>query len=264
MRQFREAYAAQRAAEGRGTGGTTELVTLPYLRTGPWARHWAVRARTFDAFVRRVLAPLERSAAARTLRVLDLGAGNGWLCARLIGRGHMAVAMDVRTDTVDGLGAGAGYADHLKRMFGRVAASFEAVPVGGARFDIVVFNASLHYATDVGRVLREAVRLLAPQGRVVIMDSPFYRSDGAGQAMVTEKRRHAAEQFGDRASALLAGNAIEYLTPRGLKEASAPLGLNWTRHRVWYPAWYELRPLIARIRGRRAPSRFDVWEGRQA
>ena len=42
--------------------------------------------------------------------------------------------------------------------------------------------------------------------------------------------------------------------------ASRGLGLAWRRHRVRYPLWYELRPLVARLRGRRAPSRFDLWE----
>jgi hypothetical protein len=53
---------------------------------------------------------------------------------------------------------------------------------------------------------------------------------------------------------------IEYLTPARLEAASKQLGLVWTRHRVRYPLWYELRPLAARLRGHRTPSRFDLWE----
>jgi hypothetical protein len=52
---------------------------------------------------------------------------------------------------------------------------------------------------------------------------------------------------------------IEFLTRERLAAASAPIGLQWRRSRVSYPLWYELRPLQARLRGARAPSRFDLW-----
>ena len=78
--------------------------------------------------------------------------------------------------------------------------------------------------------------------------------------MVAEKRRHASARFGDRAGDLVALPFVEYLTRERLAEASAPLGLRWRRHRVRYPLAYELRPLIALLRRRRTPSRFDLWE----
>ena len=53
---------------------------------------------------------------------------------------------------------------------------------------------------------------------------------------------------------------VEFLTRRRLEDASAGLGLRWRRHRVLYPLAYELRPLLARLRRRRPPSRFDLWQ----
>jgi SAM-dependent methyltransferase len=256
LRRFRSAYAEQRASEGRGAGGVRELLELPYLQTGPNVRSWQVRARTFDAFVRRIIAP-----ARRRLRVLDLGAGNGWLCYRMKLLGHDAVAIDMRADDVDGLGAAEGYRAHLNDMFARTAASFDALPLAAGTFDVVVFNASLHYAFDLDRALAEAVRVLAPGGRIAILDSPFYRHDHSGQAMVAEKRRSATRQFGDRAADLLALPFVEYLTQERLDSASQTLNVNWRRHRVRYPLWYEVRSLRARLTGARSPSRFDVWEG---
>ena len=79
--------------------------------------------------------------------------------------------------------------------------------------------------------------------------------------MVAEKRRTAARQFGDRADALLSMNFMEYLTQERLSAASAACGIVWRRHRVTYPFWYEVRPLLAAMRRKRAPSRFDLWEG---
>ena len=255
LKRFRSAYAEHRAAEGRGSGGAAEVMALPYLRTGPHARGWRVRACTFDRFVESVMKPAVR-AAGRPLRVLDAGAGNGWLCNRIAGMGHEAVALDVRTDDVDGLGAARG----CESAFARVAAAFEALPVRDGTFDMVVFNAALHYAQSLDAVLAEAVRAVAAGGRIVVLDSPFYTHEADGDAMVAQKRAHATTQFGDRAGDLLALPFIEFLTHERLADASAPLGLEWRRHRVRYPLWYEARPLVARVRRRRAPSRFDVWE----
>jgi SAM-dependent methyltransferase len=277
--EFRAAYAAHRASEGRAHG-RDDLLALPYLASGPLARQWAVRARTFEAFVRHVLTPLlhaprsprharaalrdradrragsgERGAGAR---LLDLGAGNGWLCRRAALAGCACTALDLRDDAVDGLGAAGPLLEETP--FARVAASFDALPLADASFDVVAFNASLHYATDLARALGEARRVARAGGRVAILDSPFYRRDADGRAMVAEKRRDAAARFGARADVLLGVPSVEYLTPARLAAASAGLGLTWRRRRVAYPLWYELRPLAARLRGRRAPSRFDLWE----
>lgn len=257
-RRWARAYARLRRSEGRGSGGEAELFALPWLMAGPLAAQWRVRARTFGAFLRRIVAPLER-ARGRALDVLDLGAGNGWLSARLAARGHRCVATDLRLDDVDGLAAAAPFARRLPRMFGRVAASFDALPLRPRLFDIVVFDASLHLAEDLPRVLREAARAAAPGGRVVILDSPFYASCASGEAMRAEKRRETASRFSEVAEDLLAIAPVEYLTPGRLEAAGAPAGLAFTRRRVLYPVAYEARRVVARLRGSRPPSRFDVW-----
>lgn len=264
LARFRAEYGAHRAAEGRAHGDA-EMLALPYLAAGPLARQWAVRARSFDAFVRLVLEPVRQETAGRAPRLLDLGAGNGWLSYRAALAGCDAVAVDLRDDQVDGLGAASAYQRALEAFaetagsLRRVAASFDALPLPPADFDVVVFNASLHYALDLGVVLREARRALRPGGRLVVLDSPFYSRDAAGAAMVAEKHRDAAARFGERADALMALPFVEYLTPARLADASAGLGLTWRRHRVRYPLWYEARPLLAWLGRRRAPSRFDLW-----
>jgi hypothetical protein len=79
--------------------------------------------------------------------------------------------------------------------------------------------------------------------------------------MVDEKAAHASQQFGDRAGTLMALPFIEFLTRERLADASAPRGIEWRRSRVAYPLWYELRPLQAKLRRDRVPSRFDLWIG---
>jgi SAM-dependent methyltransferase len=256
--RFRFAYGAHRASEGRDLDPVS-MRQLPYLAAGPLARQWAVRARTFDAFVERILRPMARR-SPRPLRVLDLGAGNGWLSWRAALDGHEAVALDVRDDHVDGLGAAEAYLESASGRFHRVVASFESLPIAAGGFDLVVFNASLHYALDLAATLGEARRVTQPGGRIVVLDSAFYAREADGERMLMEKRLDAPARFGERADVLMSLPFIEYLTPARLEAASARLGLTWTRHRVRYPLWYEFRPLAARLRGRRAPSRFDLWE----
>jgi SAM-dependent methyltransferase len=257
---FREAYAGHRAEEGRAYG-EHELLALPYLASGTPAlvRQWAVRARTFDAFVRRVLSPASRR-QTQPLDLLDVGAGNGWLSHRATQLGCRAVAVDFRDDAVDGLRAAKGYGRAGAGRFGCIAGSFEALPLMDSSFDVAVFNASLHYATDLGAALREVRRTVRRGGRIAVLDSPFYRSTAAGEAMIAEKRRNAARDFGARAEALLALPFIEYLTRDRMADASAGLGLSWRHHRVFYPLWYESRALLSWLHRRRSPSRFDLWE----
>lgn len=253
--RFGRGYAAQRSEEGRGYEGS-DLLALPYLDSGPLAHEWAVRARTFDALLDRVVRPMARQ-ARRPVEIIDLGAGNGWLSSRLAAEGHFCTAIDIRDDCVDGLGA----ADDLVRRhpFERRVASFDSLPLPDRGADIAVFNASLHYATHLGAVLCEAARCVRPGGTVAVLDSPFYARAAEGEAMVAEKHRLAKERFGARAEALLALPHIEFMTRDRLAEASALPGLVWHRHRVRYPLWYELRPVMAALRRRRRPSRFDLW-----
>jgi SAM-dependent methyltransferase len=257
LADFAAQYAGHRAAEGRGYTGT-DLASLPYLRSGPFARQWTVRARSFEAFDRTLIGPTA-ARLGRPLSVVDLGAGNGWLSYRLAKAGHPTIALDIRDDHVDGLGAAGRLAALADGRMRRCVASFEDIPLGAASQDMAVFNASLHYALDLEHALREAARVVRPGGLLVILDSPFYRHESLGAALVAEKRAQSAERFGERAEALLAPPFIEFLTRERLLAASEGSGLAWKRRRILYPLWYEMRPLAAALRRQRAPSRFDLW-----
>ncbi len=255
LERFARDYADHRAAEGRGYRGSA-LFDLPYLMAGPFARQWAVRARTFEAFMKQVLRPTA-ARLGRTLTALDLGAGNGWLSYRVASEGHRAIALDIRDDQVDGLGAAASFVDELPDRMECKIASFDAIPLPAQCADLAVFNASLHYATDLRAVLTEAQRVVRPGGAIAILDSPFYAREEDGLAMIAEKKQQAQQRFGERSASLMAIPFIEFLTRERLARSSPELG--WRRHRVRYPIAYELRPLRAALLGQRRPSRFDLW-----
>jgi ubiquinone/menaquinone biosynthesis C-methylase UbiE len=246
-RQFLQDYGHIRSAEGRGSEESVYYRALPFTDlTGRNSDQWRIRARTFRYFVHRVL-PRPCS------KVLDLGAGNCWLSYRLAELGHQPVAVDIFSDSRDGLRA----ARHYPISFPLVEADFNQLPFAKSSFDLVVFNASFHYSADYARTLAEARRCLRPEGRVVILDSPVYKLSQHGEQMRVERQVFFEQQHGFRSEAL---RSIEYLDEPMLDSLARELRLAWRIHRPWYGLRWMLRPWKARLAGRRPPSRFWIFE----
>jgi SAM-dependent methyltransferase len=248
-------YGHIRHAEGRGSDDPSYYQELPYRDvTGRNAAMWAMRAKTYRYFEARILAPLEKL-IDRPLDILDLGAGNGWMSYRLSLRNHACVALDIFRDERDGLLA----ARHYPQPPPLVEAEFDRLPFGPDTFDLVIYNSSFHYSTDYASTLSEARRCLRRSGHVVILDSPVYRRREHGEMMIAE--RHAAfyEQYGFRSDAI---PSIEFIDRPMLKTLARSLDLHWTIHRPWYGWEWHLRPLKARLQGRRPRSQFWILTGR--
>ena len=256
--QFFTEYVAIRRAEGRGSAEASYYLELPFRQgTGPTDWQWPMRARTYRFFERKILKPIEK-AAARPLRILDMGAGVGWLAYRLTLKGHELVAVDLLDDPLDGLGAARHYDAALETPFPRIQAEYDDVPLASEQFDLVVFNASFHYATDYRATLREARRLLGWGGQVVILDTPVYESYVHGERMREERQRQFEKRYGFRSDSVL---SMEYLDDRMIEDLARDLSLRWRIDEPWYGLRWALRPLRARLAGRRPPSRFKVLTG---
>jgi len=134
------------------------------------AAAWRVRRETYGHLLRRCFAH-----APQQVRVLDLGAGCGWLSHRLAALGHRPVSVDLLDDETDGLGV----VKYYGVRFAAVQADFNRLPFAPEQFDVVVFNESLHYAANAAATLGHARRVLAPGGALVVMDSPMRASFGA-------------------------------------------------------------------------------------
>ena len=250
-RLFVEQYGRIRAAEGRGSEDADYYRSLPFVAPGsPLADQWAIRARTYRYFVKHLL-------PSQPARVLDLGAGTGWLSNRLTELGHCATALDIFRDDRDGLLAG----QHFTRPVPAVEAEFDTLPFAPNSFDLAVFNASFHYSADYTRTLEEVRRVLSPGGRVVILDSPVYREPEHGERMRSERQQFFERAYGFRSEAL---RSIEFLDQQTIASLARELNLRWTVHRPWYGLAWHLRPLRAKLRGRRPPSQFWVLEGQFA
>jgi SAM-dependent methyltransferase len=252
LARFAREYTLVRRAEGWGSRDGAYYRALPYRDlTGRFAGIWRIRSRSFDTFIRRVVEPLELSS---TLRVLDLGAGNGWLAHRLAQRGHRVTAIDLLDDPLDGLGA----ARHYDLDVAPVLAEFDRLPVAPAQADLVVFNASFHYSTDYAATLRESLRVLRPEGTLVILDSPMYFDPTSGARMVEERRARFLTRFGFASDAL---PSEHFLTPARLDALASQLGIDWRIHQPRLDCRSALGRALGGIRARREPARFPVIVG---
>lgn len=253
--QFLEDYRQIRYAEGRGSEDAAYYRALPFEDlSGRSSAMWEMRARTYRYFERRILSPMER-AAGRPLHILDLGAGNAWLSYRLRERQHVPYAVDMFLDARDGLAA----ARHYPHVFATVGAEFDRLPFASGRFDLAIFNSSVHYSTDYTVTLSEARRCLRPDGRLVILDSPVYRRREHGEQMVAERHADFERRYGFRSDAL---PSIEFLDEPRLRELSRDLAVDWTVYRPWYGWKWHMRPWKAHFKRQRPPSRFWILVGR--
>lgn len=248
--RFLEQYQIVREAEGR-YGDAEYYRALPYRdlsRRMPEV--WAIRARSLDALVDRVLVPLEER-LGRGLKILDLGAGNGWLAHRLSLRGHLPAAIDLRVDDHDGLGVCMQYPVE----FPAVQAEFDRLPFTAGQADLIIFNAAFHYSGDYETTLNEAVRVLRPDRPVVVMDTPFYPAAESGEAMVSERKAQFVRRYGFASDELESEN---YLTVARLTELERA-GFVWTKFVPRYGLRWRLRPWTARLLGRRTPANFYIF-----
>ena len=256
IQQFTQEYLEVRHAEGRGSESPDYYWSLPFAELdGQLGWQWKMRAQTFRFFERRILKPIE---AERKLNILDLGAGCGWLAYRMASRGHHAAAVDLLDDDLDGLGAARHYAEKLDSMFPAIQAGFDDLPFSDSQFDLVVYNASFHYAADYRETLREARRCLSWGGKVVILDSPIYSSWHHGERMVEERKLSFEQRYGFASDSLL---SMEYLDTGMIGTLARDLNLSWKVHHPWYGLAWHMRPTIAKLKERRPPSKFKILVG---
>jgi SAM-dependent methyltransferase len=249
-------YEAVRRSEGRGSPSENYYRALPFKDlSGHFTADWAIRGRSYNVLVKNVLTrlqdPLERS-----LKIIDLGAGNGWLSNRLAAQGDRVIAVDLLVNEQDGLGAWKYY----DQSFTPVQAEYNHLPIMDRYADAVIFNASFHYSEDYAKTLAEALRVLANEGRVVIMDSPIYRRAASGEKMVEERQVQFTKKHGFASDNLQSEN---YLTYARLGELAQQLRVTWKIMTPFYGLRWTLRPVVAMLLRRREPAKFHLIVGRK-
>jgi SAM-dependent methyltransferase len=239
-------YETIRSLEGRQSQDPAYYRSLPFKDTsGKFSADWKIRAAS-SQLLERMIAP--------GIHVIDLGAGNGWLSNRLSVLGCDVHAVDLLVNPQDGLGAWKYY----ENQFTPVQAEFSHLPFADKFASLVIFNASFHYSESYEETLEEALRVLGPAGKIIIMDSPVYHCAGSGEKMIAERKSSFLIQYGFASDSI---KSKSYITHKQMDQLGQSLGIQWRHLRPFYGLRWALRPWLARFLGRREPAEFGLWVG---
>lgn len=239
-------YETVRRFEGRFSAEASYYRALPFHDLSRrFSADWKIRAASFRALVK--ILPAKST-------ILDLGAGNGWLSNRLALAGHEVYAVDLLVNAEDGLGAWKNY----ESLFTPIQAEFTNLPFPNDSVEVTIFNASLHYSENYEQTLAEALRVLQPNGLLVVMDSPVYKDEDSGKKMLAERKANFLAQYGFASDSIQSEGFLTYDRMRALGQS---LGIRWSHVVPFYGLGWALRPLVSRLRGKREPAQFGLWLG---
>ncbi|MEN3339251.1 MAG: hypothetical protein V7647_2927, partial [Acidobacteriota bacterium] len=150
-------------------------------------RSWAAWARALG----HLLPPL---------RVADLGCGEGYLTVETSRWASRVIAMDRSADVLKRARALASRRKVTNVIWKR--GELERLPLRDDSVDVALFSQALHHADDPGQAVREAVRILVPGGRVLVLDLREHR-----EAWVRERLGDRTLGFTDDRLRTLLGDA---------------------------------------------------------
>ncbi|HYF31115.1 MAG TPA: class I SAM-dependent methyltransferase [Chitinophagaceae bacterium] len=163
--RFEEQYLALRKKENR-LYSDEQVRQLPSIDPRhPHYQEWLARKHSSKKLIKHI------RAMKRTLSILEVGCGNGWLAHKL--------ATIPRT-TVTGFDINLAELQQAKKVFsGAPNLRFDSANPfsfanSTAMYDVIVFAASLQYFPSLDAVITDALRHLQPGGDIHIIDTHFY------------------------------------------------------------------------------------------
>lgn len=150
--------------------------------------------RTWEGLTRALLRLAPRA------RYADLGIGDGLLTLMIAEVAESVTAVDISPQMLDQLQrrAQAAGIDNVRTVEGEI----EDLPLSDGSFDVAVLSQALHHADVPLRALREAHRILAPGGLLLVLDLLAHAED-----WVREKLQHRQLGFTEAALGRLLGEA---------------------------------------------------------
>jgi ubiquinone/menaquinone biosynthesis C-methylase UbiE/DNA-binding HxlR family transcriptional regulator len=118
------------------------------------------------------------------MNIADLGAGDGTFALLLAQGAKKVIAVDTSARMIE-----VGRDLALRNGIGNVEfrlGDMEEVPIAPSEVDLVFFSQSLHHALHPDRALKEAFRILAPGGRIVVLDLLKHRFEEARELYADE------------------------------------------------------------------------------
>ena len=178
--------------------------------------------------------PLALAALKPGDRVLDLGSGAGldcFLAARQVGSKGRVIGVDFTPEMLERARASAAELGLTNVEFRE--GDIEALPLDDASVDVVISNCVINLAPDKDAVFREAFRVLAPGGRLMVSDILLARP--ASEAEQRDLALLAGCIFGSLPTAdYLAKVMAAGFVNAGYRAEAAPLqGEFWFSAAVW-------------------------------
>jgi len=150
--------------------------------------------RTWEGLVRALIK------LAPPARYVDIGVGDGLLTLMLAEAAEAVTAVDISPEMLSQLErrAAAKGITNLDTVEGEL----EDLPLEDASFDVAVLSQALHHARSPERALAEARRVLAPGGRLLVIDLLAHNEE-----WVRERHQHLHLGFGEAQLAKLCESA---------------------------------------------------------
>jgi ubiquinone/menaquinone biosynthesis C-methylase UbiE/ADP-ribose pyrophosphatase YjhB (NUDIX family)/uncharacterized protein YbaR (Trm112 family) len=244
LENFCRQYDALRLQEGWANETPNYYQSLPFRDlSGRHPREWQLRVGSFRLLQKWLL----QNYAETPLRILDIGAGSGWMSRELAGQHHV-LAIDANAGP-HGLAA----LPWAQRHFMAVQAELERLPFAAGAFDLAIANASLHYTRNIEAVLEKISRVLRPGGKLIVMDSPAYPT--AAAALAAHERTQA--YYAQMGFPELAKNYGGITNGIFLQQKN----FHFTRLRHDFSALLSLKKWLREKIGQPAAARFPVWIG---
>lgn len=167
-RAWADAHWRRRARDSRIYNEPTTAALPVVPADHPLAREWGERADTLERLATHV------TRLWRSLVILDVGCGCGWLAHRLaMARGNYRV-YGLDRDRRELALASRVFLHQQRLRFMQGDALTAPLPEGCA--DIVVLAATLEHVEAPGRLVERCLSWLAPNGELHIVDSPIARA----------------------------------------------------------------------------------------
>jgi 2-polyprenyl-3-methyl-5-hydroxy-6-metoxy-1,4-benzoquinol methylase len=162
---FEKNYLTVREKEKRVLS-LEEIKKLPSVdRKSPDYALWKIRRKNIHRFQSHI------SKKKKSLRILDIGCGNGFF-THMLANGHVVAGVDVNLTELHQ--AAKAFPDSNIKWY-YLDILNEVLPE--TAFDLITFCASFQYFEDPTKILTLCKSLLNKEGEIHIIDSPFYASE---------------------------------------------------------------------------------------
>jgi ubiquinone/menaquinone biosynthesis C-methylase UbiE len=165
---FEEKYIALRKKENR-LYTDEEVAQLPEIAVQhPHYKEWMVRKQS----MKRLMLWIEKK--NRSLKILEVGCGNGWVSNQL---------SQIANTEVTGLDINPTELQQAKRIFKNnarlkfIAGEINSPILAAEKFDVILFAASIQYFPSLKQILNNALQHLNETGEIHIIDTNFYKTE---------------------------------------------------------------------------------------